>query len=50
VHQQIRRYMSDESFATSFLAGAEDKQTQTKRLVDLHQKLLASGLARTGTA
>jgi hypothetical protein len=50
VHQQIRRYMSDETFATSFLAGAPDKQTQTQRLVDLHQKLLASGLARTGTA
>ena len=50
VHQQIRRYMSDESFATSFLAGAPDKQTQTQRLVELHQKLLASGLARTGTA
>ncbi len=49
-HQQIRRYMSDESFATSFLAGADDKQTQTQRLVELHQKLLRSGLARTGTA
>jgi len=50
VHQQIRRYMSDETFATSFLAGAADKQAQTQRLVDLHQKLLRSGLARTGTA
>ncbi len=50
VHQQIRRYMSDESFATSFLAGAADKQTQTQRLVELHQKLLASGLAGTGNA
>jgi len=50
VHQQIRRYMADESFATSFLAGAPDKQTQTQRLVELHQKLLASGLAGTGNA
>ena len=50
VHQQIRRYMADESFATSFLAGAADKQTQTQRLVELHQKLLASGLAGSGNA
>jgi hypothetical protein len=50
VHQQIRRYMSDESFATSFLADAPDKQTQTQRLAELHQKLLASGLAGTGNA
>lgn len=44
-HAQIRRHMQDESFATSLLAGAEDKQAQTKRLADLHQKLLRSGLA-----
>lgn len=50
VHQQIRRYMSDNDFATSFLAGAPDKQTQTQRFADLHRKLLASGLARTGNA
>ncbi len=44
-HAQIRRHMQDESFAASLLAGAEDKQAQTKRLADLHQKLLRSGLA-----
>lgn len=44
-HAQIRRHMQDESFATSLLAGAEDKQAQTKRLADLHDKLLKSGLA-----
>jgi hypothetical protein len=27
------------------LAGAEDKQSQTRRLVELHRKLLRSGLA-----
>lgn len=45
VHRQIRRYMQDENFAATFLAGAEDKQAQTRRLVELHQKLLRSGLA-----
>jgi hypothetical protein len=45
VHRQIRRYMQDENFAATFLAGAEDKQAQTKRLVELHRKLLRSGLA-----
>lgn len=44
-HAQIRRHMQDESFASSLLAGAEDKQTQTKRLAELHQKLQRSGLA-----
>ncbi len=44
-HAEIRRHMQDETFATSLLAGAEDKQTQTKRLAELHQKLLRSGLA-----
>lgn len=48
VHQEIRRHMTDESFAASFLAGADDKQAQTRRLVELHQKLLRSGLARAG--
>jgi hypothetical protein len=48
VHQEIRRYMTDESFASSFLAGADDKQAQTRRLAELHQKLLRSGIARTG--
>jgi hypothetical protein len=45
VHRQIRRYMQDENFATTFLAGADDKQSQTRRLVELHRKLLRSGLA-----
>jgi hypothetical protein len=44
-HAQIKRHMQDESFAATLLAGAEDKQTQAKRLSDLHQKLLRSGLA-----
>ncbi|HEX9461725.1 MAG TPA: hypothetical protein VGB82_03925 [Alphaproteobacteria bacterium] len=44
-HAQIRRHMQDESFASSLLAGAEDKQSQTKRLAELHQKLQRSGLA-----
>ena len=44
-HAQIRRHMQDESFAASLLAGAEDKQAQAKRLADLHDKLLRSGLA-----
>jgi hypothetical protein len=44
-HAQIRRHMQDESFAASLLAGADDKQAQTKRLADLHDKLRRSGLA-----
>lgn len=49
-HAEIRRHMQDESFAASLLAGAEDKQAQTKRLADLHQKLLRSGLAGSPAA
>ncbi len=44
-HSEIKRHMQDESFAATLLAGADDKQTQAKRLSDLHQKLLRSGLA-----
>jgi hypothetical protein len=44
-HAQIKRHMQDETFAATLLAGAEDKQTQAKRLSELHQKLLRSGLA-----
>jgi hypothetical protein len=49
-HAQIRRHMQDESFAASLLAGADDKQTQTKRLADLHDKLRRSGLASAPAA
>jgi hypothetical protein len=44
-HAQIRHHMQDETFAASLLAGAEDKQSQAKRLAELHDKLLRSGLA-----
>jgi len=49
-HAEIRRHMSDASFAASLLAGAEDKQAQAQRLADLHQKLLRSGLAEAPVA
>jgi len=49
-HAQIRKYMQDESFAASLLAGADDKQTQTKRLAELHDKLRRSGLASAPAA
>lgn len=49
-HAQIRKHMQDESFAASLLAGADDKQTQTKRLADLHEKLRRSGLASSPVA
>jgi len=49
-HAQIRRYMQDESFAASLLAGADDKQAQAKRLADLHDKLRRSGLASSPVA
>ncbi len=49
-HTEIKRHMADAAFATSLLAGAEDKQAQAKRLTDLHQKLMRSGLAATGNA
>ncbi|KZD04690.1 hypothetical protein [Oceanibaculum pacificum] len=40
-----QRYMKQEDFLPSFLAGIDDEAEKKRRLVDLHQQLLDTGLA-----